>query len=367
MASPRSSRQQQPAGLAMSGTQKLLVFSVCLNVGLLAGHIVRGPLPTGDGDASAEPAAAATTMTEPAATAPGPDAPADELTQTPVATATVESAPEPEPAGEPVEAPSPPVVIADDARVSVATIERNIPHALAQLMDEAQANVLAQTLTRALVWNVLPHRDLRRGDELRVLWSPEGEGARVHALHFESERYGRTFEAYAWQASDSRWPSYYDEEGTEVPLTLRHCPLADYEQITSLLDDRPDHQGMDFMAPVGTPVLAPFDGTVHAVNWNERFNGQCIELRGADGVSAKFLHLSEVSVSVGAQVSRGQTIGETGNTGRSTGPHLHYELARGEQIIDPLDYHDTFRRELPAVDRPAYQAHIDALRSRLRP
>jgi murein DD-endopeptidase MepM/ murein hydrolase activator NlpD len=255
----------------------------------------------------------------------------------------------------------------DDARVSVATIERNIPHALAQLMDEAQANVLAQTLTRALVWNVIPHRDLRRGDELRVLWSPDGEGARVHALHFESERYGKTFEAYAWQASDSSWPSYYDEEGTEVPLSLRYGPLAEYEQITSLLDDRPDHHGMDFMTPVGTPVLAPFNGTVHATNWNERYNGQCIELRSSDGLSAKFLHLSAVEVSAGATVTRGQAIGQTGNTGRSTGPHLHYELARGGSIVDPLDFHDTYRRELPAADRPAYAAHVAAVQARLHP
>ena len=64
-------------------------------------------------------------------------------------------------------------------------------------------------------------------------------------------------------------------------------PLDEYEQITSLLKDRPNHKGMDFKTPVGTPVKAPASGTVTRINWNWHANGDCVELKLADGTLAK--------------------------------------------------------------------------------
>jgi murein DD-endopeptidase MepM/ murein hydrolase activator NlpD len=136
----------------------------------------------------------------------------------------------------------------------------------------------------------------------------------------------------------------------EVPYRLKVSPIQHYEQITALLKDRPNHHGMDFKAPIGTPTVSTRDGTIVRTNWNTHANGGCVEIRYPDGVKAKYLHLSEVRVRPGDQVRSGEVVGLSGNTGRSTAPHLHYQLDRSEKILDPIDYHGKQRRQLGQAD-----------------
>ena len=152
--------------------------------------------------------------------------------------------------------------------------------------------------------------------------------------------------AYRWQAPGDAFTSYWQEDGTEVPYRLQDGPLQDYEQITSLLKDRPSHAGMDFKTPVGTPVVSPKAGTVARVNWNWNANGNCVEVKHDDGAVIKYLHLSESRVSVGDRVGKGDVIALTGNTGRSTAPHLHYQVEKAGKVLDPLEYHGTVRRRV---------------------
>ncbi len=146
-------------------------------------------------------------------------------------------------------------------------------------------------------------------------------------------------------------------------LQLQNGPLASYDQVTSLLRDRPKHRGMDFKTPVGTDVRTPKAGSVTRVNWNVAANGDCVEVQYGDGILAKFLHLQSVGVRVGQRVAAGAVIAASGNTGHSTAPHLHYQLDRGERAIDPVDYHGTTRRTLPADAKPA----LDELVATVRP
>lgn len=85
------------------------------------------------------------------------------------------------------------------------------------------------------------------------------------------------------------------------------------------------HAGLDFSARVGANVMATADGIV---TWsgNKGAYGKVIELEHETGLSTKYAHLSKLNVKVGEKVRRGQIIGLVGNTGRSTGPHLHYEV-----------------------------------------
>ena len=112
---------------------------------------------------------------------------------------------------------------------------------------------------------------------------------------------------------------------------------------------------MDFKAPVGSPVVTPKAGTVTRVNWNTRPNGNCIEIRFADGTLAKFLHLEETSVRPNQHVRAGQRIATSGNTGRSTAPHLHYQLDRGRRTIDPVKYHGTTQRSLSQAEMASFE------------
>ena len=102
-------------------------------------------------------------------------------------------------------------------------------------------------------------------------------------------------------------------------------------------------------------------------NWNLKYNGNCIELRYNDGVTARFLHLSDTGVKPGQTVKAGERIGATGNTGRSTAPHLHYELDRNGRMIDPVDYHGTTRRALSATDQAKFESTRSKLNGKLNP
>jgi hypothetical protein len=98
------------------------------------------------------------------------------------------------------------------------------------------------------------------------------------------------------------------------------------------------HQGVDIGIPVGTTVKAALGGTVTVVGNDASGYGLWIEIRHADGLSTRYAHLSRQSVKKGARVDRGQKIGESGNTGRSTGPHLHFEVRKNGVAQNPTSY-----------------------------
>ncbi|RTE50387.1 peptidoglycan DD-metalloendopeptidase family protein [Actinobaculum sp. 352] len=105
------------------------------------------------------------------------------------------------------------------------------------------------------------------------------------------------------------------------------------------------HAGIDLAAPTGTPVRAIADAIVRAAGWNVLAGrtGQGIVLAHANGIGSYYGHLSSVGVSRGQKVTRGQRIGAVGSTGNSTGPHLHWELSRGnnpQNVFNPLPYYN---------------------------
>jgi murein DD-endopeptidase len=242
--------------------------------------------------------------------------------------------------------PAAPAVIPSDLQVVDATVD----HSLARTFQKAagdDGNALAAVFARLFVWDMNLRRDLQRGDRVEVAWHRDASGdIEIIAARMHSKKLGRTLAAYRWQAPGDAFTSYWQEDGTEVPYRLKASPLTDYEQITSLLKDRPSHAGMDFKTPVGTPVVAPYAGTVTRANWNWTSNGNCVEVKYDDGSVAKFLHLSENRVEEGARVGAGDVIALSGNTGHSTAPHLHYQIEKGSKVVDPLEYHGAVRRRV---------------------
>ena len=97
------------------------------------------------------------------------------------------------------------------------------------------------------------------------------------------------------------------------------------------------HQGLDLVAPIGTKVVAPADGIVTRVGQSGGF-GNSIFISHGYGIISRFGHLSAYNVKVGQRVKRGDVIGMVGSTGRSTGPHLHYELLVHQRNVDPIKY-----------------------------
>lgn len=95
------------------------------------------------------------------------------------------------------------------------------------------------------------------------------------------------------------------------------------------------HPGVDFSAPPGTPILAAGDGLVLRAEYDSAY-GNFIEIAHADQFISKYAHASKVHVKAGQRIQRGQVIAEVGNTGRSTGPHLHYEISHQGRMINPM-------------------------------
>jgi len=255
--------------------------------------------------------------------------------------------------------PAEPVAPTDPTGEGWTLVRGTVEHSLARTFQSEvgeDGDALTSVFTRLFVWDIDMRRDLQPGDTVAVVWRRGPDGLpEIAAAAMTSSKLGRTVSAYRWQAPGDPFPSYWYLDGSEVPLHLKDGPITGYEQITSLLKDRPSHKGMDFKTPVGTEVRAPRAGTVTRSNWNWKANGNCIEIRYDDGVLAKFLHLNENRVKRGDKVQAGQVIALSGNTGHSTAPHLHYQLDRGPKTIDPLDYHGTVRRSLDAQQTQALQ------------
>ena len=98
------------------------------------------------------------------------------------------------------------------------------------------------------------------------------------------------------------------------------------------------HEGMDFSAPIGTPVYATGDGKVVAADWNSGY-GKMIEIDHGYRYRTRYAHLSDMLVRPGQTVRRGDLIGRVGNTGKSTGPHLHYEVRLDGEPQNPVHYY----------------------------
>ncbi len=95
------------------------------------------------------------------------------------------------------------------------------------------------------------------------------------------------------------------------------------------------HEGLDFTAAAGTTIVAAADGVVTRSGWEDTY-GNIVEVTHAEGFMTRYAHISKRHVTEGQQVKRGQRIADVGSTGRSTGPHLHYEVFRFGRVLNPV-------------------------------
>ena len=99
------------------------------------------------------------------------------------------------------------------------------------------------------------------------------------------------------------------------------------------------HRGVDIAVSLGTPVYAGIRGIVTFAGKRGNY-GNLVEIKGSDGIKVRYAHLSKIDVVTGQKVLNGEKVAETGNTGMSTGPHLHYEIIVDESPVNPLNFHD---------------------------
>lgn len=223
---------------------------------------------------------------------------------------------------------------------------------------------LAAQVARLLRWRGDVVHDVHPRDELSLLWETDDAGEPILvALTYR----GAELELEAHRFTDASGVArYYDPDGLLVEPMLEDHPVPDYEQITEDVQSgrgRRTHNGIDLKAEEGTPIYLPYDATVYRVNWLTHINGNCLEVKYREsGIFARFLHLDAVASGLrpGQTLRAGTEIGTVGNTGRSSAPHLHYELRTSSGVVlRPVEVHGT-RTATVAPDRgAAFRATVE--------
>jgi murein DD-endopeptidase MepM/ murein hydrolase activator NlpD len=202
--------------------------------------------------------------------------------------------------------------------------------------------------------------DVRKGDRVRCLVEKVLSKGRllrygeVLAAEYKGESVG-TKRVFRWQLPDGEW-SYFQEDGTSARKAFLKSPLK-FAHVTSrfgmrfhpVLEYLKAHQGVDYAAAVGTPVWSVADGTVTMAG-NTGAGGNSVCVRHRNGFETCYLHLSSYGSGVrsGARVAQKQVIGYSGNTGRTTGPHLHFAMKRGGAYVNPLNQKFPRNEPVPA-------------------
>lgn len=145
-----------------------------------------------------------------------------------------------------------------------------------------------------------------------------------------------------WEALDSRGQGDMAADfGVSIPsrMPLESAKLtSEYGMRTHpVLGGRRNHKGIDLAAPMGTPVYATADGIVGRADWFSSY-GLYIEIDHGADLETRYAHLSRLAVEAGDRVNKGDLIGYVGSTGRSTGPHLHYEIRIAGDAVNPMPY-----------------------------
>ena len=220
-------------------------------------------------------------------------------------------------------------------------------------------------------------RDIQPGDKFELVFElyrdHKGNPIKAGDLVYTSfSPRGKTASYYLYESSDGT-ESYYDLKGKAAKRMLMRTPVNGARLSSRygnrrhpVLGYRRKHKGVDFAAPRGTPIMAAGAGTIVRSSRYGSF-GNYVRIKHSDGYSTAYAHLSKFGrgIKSGRRVVQGQTIGYVGTTGRSTGPHLHYEVLKNGTQINPMTLSTLSGKPLKKSELPGFKirsAEIDKLR-----
>ncbi|MCB9398204.1 MAG: M23 family metallopeptidase [Acidobacteria bacterium] len=215
-----------------------------------------------------------------------------------------------------------------------------------------QSAQLAAKITALFAWDIDFFQDPRKGDQIEVLVETRyvnvdgnpvfHEYGAIQAARYFGAR--DTYQAFLFH-DESGKDNYYNEKGESVIKSMLRSPLK-FERVTSrfrkdrfhpILKTKRPHNGVDYGAPLNTPVMAVADGKVLKAG---RFGGagNMVELQHRNSMQTQYMHLNKFAsgVKAGARVKQGQIIGYVGKTGYATAEHLHYGMKINGRYVDPL-------------------------------
>ena len=234
--------------------------------------------------------------------------------------------------------------------VEVKTVSGSVETSL--LEDGRKAGIqsaLLSQLADIFTWDIDLEKEIHEGDTFKILYeqrSRKGQETKstLRILAAELINAGQKLTAIYFEKQRGQG-NYYNLEGRSLARSFLRFPL-EFTSITShftesrfhpILKTNLPHTGVDFAAQRGTPVRAVGDGVISEAGWNGSY-GKAIDIKHDPTYMSRYAHLDSFAVGIrsGATVTKGQIIGYVGSTGRSTGPHLHFELYKDQQFINPL-------------------------------
>lgn len=233
-------------------------------------------------------------------------------------------------------------------------------------------------LIRMYSYDIDFQREIRKGDAFEIFYSYkyDEDGNRVkmgHVAYAAMTNNGETKALFRYTPGDTEETDYFAPDGRSAKKFLMKTPI-DGARISSHFGRRKHpvlgytkmHKGTDFAAPTGTPVYAAGNGVIeHAARYGSF--GNYVRIRHADGYQTAYAHLNGFGrgMRAGTRVSQGDVIGYVGTTGRSTGPHLHYEVHRHGKQINPLTIRVPTGRKLEGEEFIRFEKERLALEERM--
>ena len=205
---------------------------------------------------------------------------------------------------------------------------------------------IIDTLVRVFANDVDYQRSVAGGDSIDVFYDENEESeSRNELLYAAITTRNETYRFYRFVAPDDGAVGYFDENGRATDKFLIRKPIQSGEMRSGfgmryhpiLRYSRP-HTGVDFAAPIGTPIFAAGNGVVLKASWDSGGYGRRVEVQHANGYVTTYNHMSGFAKGMveGVRVRQGQVVGYLGSTGLSTGPHLHYEVMVNGHFVDPM-------------------------------
>ena len=168
--------------------------------------------------------------------------------------------------------------------------------------------------------------------------------ARATGVNAGDEQFKQLFAS--WQSLDNGVPATVQNPmapmaGVSIPsrnpLSAGYASSGYGLRTHPVLGGTRSHKGIDLAAPTGTPIYATADGVVGKAEWFSSY-GMYVSLQHGGELETRYAHMSRIAVAAGERVRKGDVIGYVGSTGRSTGPHLHYEVRVGGEAVNPVPY-----------------------------
>jgi len=222
-------------------------------------------------------------------------------------------------------------------------------------------------MIRLLSYDVDFQRDIRQNDSFEIMFeqrvTEDGLVVKNEGVEYASMTLrGKAYNIYSYE-HDGGLLNYYNEDGKGIRKALMRTPINGARLSSSfgrrkhpVLGYTKMHRGVDFAAPRGTPIYAAGDGVIEKRRRWSSF-GNYVRIRHGDGFSTAYAHMKSFTkgYSVGSRVKQGAVIGYVGTTGRSTGPHLHYEVLKGGAQVNPMKVRFPASKVLAGSQLDAFQ------------